>query len=214
MAFFSDLFESFAPTLAFADNEASTPDPEQAGAPVSTDKIEGAENDSDPAELLSKDQPETSDESSSEEPETPAESASEEPEAPAESEASEAEIPAEASEEEAAPAEEATEEAAEESVEEDGEEEEEEEDEDEDEDDEDEEGTVDPLDALKEECSKQESIKPYVHHYHECIERVTAEMEEEGYEDKHYKEDCVEEFFHLQHHLNDCVAPRLFYKLK
>jgi ubiquinol-cytochrome c reductase subunit 6 len=98
---------------------------------------------------------------------------------------------------------------------EDDEAEEEEEEEEEDEDDEDEEEEAsDPLDTMREECAKTDAIKPYVHHFAECVERVTAEMEEEGYEDKHYKEDCVEEFFHLQHHLNDCVAPRLFHKLK
>ncbi|KAH3685375.1 hypothetical protein WICPIJ_003660 [Wickerhamomyces pijperi] len=92
--------------------------------------------------------------------------------------------------------------------------EEEEDDEDEEDEDEEEEGSADPLDKLREECSNKAELKPYVHHYAECVERVTKEMEEEGYENKDYKEDCVEEFFHLQHHLNDCVAPRLFYKLK
>ncbi|KAH3667062.1 hypothetical protein WICMUC_005409 [Wickerhamomyces mucosus] len=91
---------------------------------------------------------------------------------------------------------------------------EEEEDEDEDDDEDDEEGAGDPLDKLREECATKPDIKHYVHHYAECVERVTKEQEEEGYEDKEYKEDCIEEFFHLQHHLNDCVAPRLFYKLK
>lgn len=91
---------------------------------------------------------------------------------------------------------------------------EEEEDDDEDEDDEDEEEGEDQFDALKKECAELPSIKPYVHHYEECVERVTKEQEEPGYEDKHYKEDCVEEFFHLQHALNDCAAPKLFFKLK
>lgn len=99
-----------------------------------------------------------------------------------------------------------------------GDDEEEEEDEDEDDDDEDDEDEDeeggDPLDKLRAECAEHEHIVPYVHHYQECVERVTKEQEEEGYEDKDYKEDCVEEFFHLQHHLNDCVAPRLFHKLK
>ncbi|ODQ79593.1 hypothetical protein BABINDRAFT_37665 [Babjeviella inositovora NRRL Y-12698] len=87
-----------------------------------------------------------------------------------------------------------------------------EEEEEEEEDDDDEE--KDPMDVLRDECSKTAACKPYVHHYHECIERVTAEQQEEGYEDKHHKEDCVEEFFHLQHCLNDCLTPRLFSKLK
>lgn len=95
------------------------------------------------------------------------------------------------------------------------EEEEEEEDEDDDDEDEDEEEEgEDQFDALKKECAQLPSLKPYIHHYEECVERVTKEQEEEGYEEKEYKEDCVEEFFHLQHALNDCAAPKLFSKLK
>ena len=80
--------------------------------------------------------------------------------------------------------------------------------------DEDEEEIADPLDTLREECTNTETCKPHLHHFEECIERVTKEQQEEGYEHKLYKEDCVEEFFHLQHCVNDCVAPRLFNKLK
>ncbi|EMG49866.1 QCR6 Cytochrome b-c1 complex subunit 6 [Candida maltosa Xu316] len=87
-------------------------------------------------------------------------------------------------------------------------------DDDEDDEDEDEEEGADPLDSLREECGKTSACKPFDHHFHECIERVTKEQEEPDYEHKHYKEDCVEEFFHLQHCINDCVAPRLFNKLK
>ncbi|GME89985.1 hypothetical protein B5S28_g3733 [[Candida] boidinii] len=93
-------------------------------------------------------------------------------------------------------------------------EEEEAEEEDEDEEDEDEEESADQLEALHKECAETAACAKYVHHYHECVERVTKEMEEPDYEEKHYKEDCVEEFFHLQHCLNDCAAPKLFYKLK
>lgn len=92
-------------------------------------------------------------------------------------------------------------------------EDEEEDDEDEDDDD-DEEESEDQFDALKKQCESLPSVKPVLHHYHECVERVTKEMEEPDYESKHYKEDCVEEFFHLQHALNDCAAPKLFAKLK
>lgn len=92
--------------------------------------------------------------------------------------------------------------------------EEDEEDEDEDEDDEDEEESEDQFDALKKQCESLPSVKPVLHHYHECIERVTKEQQEPDYESKHYKEDCVEEFFHLEHALNDCAAPKLFSKLK
>lgn len=73
---------------------------------------------------------------------------------------------------------------------------------------------VDSLDTLTEECRNTAACKPFIHHFDHCVERVTAEMEEEDYAHKHYKEDCVEEFFHLQHCINDCVAPRLFHKLK
>ncbi|ODV93065.1 hypothetical protein PACTADRAFT_5391 [Pachysolen tannophilus NRRL Y-2460] len=96
----------------------------------------------------------------------------------------------------------------------DAEEEEGEEDEDEDDEDEDEEEAADPLDKLKKECSESTKCTPYLHHFHECTERVTKEQEEPGYAEKEHKEDCVEEFFHLQHCANDCVAPKLFYKLK
>lgn len=126
--------------------------------------------------------------------------------------------PAEESEEatapeKAAPAEDA-EEATEES-EEGGDDEEEEEDEDEDEDDEDEEEEAgDQMDALRKECATRPSILPYVHHYEHCVERVTKAQEDPDYDKLEYKEDCVEEFFHLQHHINDCVVPRLMAKLK
>lgn len=90
----------------------------------------------------------------------------------------------------------------------------EEDEEDEDEDEEEEAEEKDPMDVMREECANTTACKPFNHHFHECIERVTKELEEEGYAEKDYKEDCVEEFFHLQHCLNDCMAPNLFYKLK
>ncbi|KAL7662902.1 hypothetical protein ABC855_g4400 [[Candida] zeylanoides] len=88
------------------------------------------------------------------------------------------------------------------------------EDDDDDDDEDDEDELTDPLDTLREECQNTTACKPFVHHFDECVERVTKEMEEEDYEHKAYKEDCVEEYFHLQHCINDCVAPKLFYKLK
>jgi ubiquinol-cytochrome c reductase subunit 6 len=94
------------------------------------------------------------------------------------------------------------------------EDEEEEEDEEDEDEDEEEEGSADPLDKLREECAKDHHIAPYVHHYAECVERVTKAQEDPDYASKDYKEDCVEEFFHLEHHINDCVQPRLFAKLK
>lgn len=48
----------------------------------------------------------------------------------------------------------------------------------------------------------------------ECVERVQKAKEDPNYEDLENKEDCVEEFFHLQHYLDECAAPRLFSQLK
>lgn len=92
--------------------------------------------------------------------------------------------------------------------------EEEEEDAEEEEEEEEEEELVDPLDGLREECGKAPACAHAAHHFQECVERVTKEMEEPDYHEKAYKEDCIEEFFHLEHCINDCVAPKLFYKLK
>lgn len=94
----------------------------------------------------------------------------------------------------------------------DAEDDEDEDDDDDDDDDDDE--AEDQYDALKSECAEHPSVKPLIHHYEECVERVTKEQEEPGYAEKHYKEDCVEEFFHLQHALTSCAAPKLFSKLK
>ncbi|KAK6199345.1 ubiquinol-cytochrome c oxidoreductase subunit 6 [Scheffersomyces amazonensis] len=98
-------------------------------------------------------------------------------------------------------------EETEEAAEEDDDEEEEEEEEDEDE-------VEDPLVALTEECKHTPAVHPFLHHFDECVERVTKEQEDPDYASKEHKEDCIEEFFHLQHAINDCVAPRLFNKLK
>lgn len=82
------------------------------------------------------------------------------------------------------------------------------------EEDEDEDELVDPMDTLKEECEKSTACHEYAHHFQECVDRVTKAQEDPDYEHLEYKEDCVEEFFHLQHCINDCVAPKLFFKLK
>ncbi|RMD44125.1 hypothetical protein DV735_g1016, partial [Chaetothyriales sp. CBS 134920] len=50
------------------------------------------------------------------------------------------------------------------------------------------------------------------HHFDECVERVTAQHEDPEY--KGPKEDCVEEFFHLQHCVTACAAPKLWKALK
>lgn len=108
----------------------------------------------------------------------------------------------------------ADEEAEEQEEAEDAEEEDDDEDDDDEDDEDEDEEAEDQFDALKKECSELPSIKPFVHHYEECVERVTKEQEEPDYAEKAYKEDCVEEFFHLQHALTECAAPKLFNKLK
>ncbi|KAL6944787.1 hypothetical protein ACO0RG_001541 [Hanseniaspora osmophila] len=85
---------------------------------------------------------------------------------------------------------------------------------DEDEDDEDEDAVVDQFDALREELRNTEKGKELNHHYMECVERVHKAQEDPNYAEAEYKEDCVEEFFHLQHYLDEHAAPRLFDKLK
>ncbi|KAK9448785.1 ubiquinol-cytochrome C reductase hinge domain-containing protein [Limtongia smithiae] len=82
---------------------------------------------------------------------------------------------------------------------------------------EEEEEEEDPEDAfpqLQEECAETKICHPFKHHFDECVERVTAAQSEEGYADLEYKEDCVEEFFHLSHCVNECAAPKLFAVLK
>jgi len=79
---------------------------------------------------------------------------------------------------------------------------------------EEEEEPVDPKPALEEECAKSSQCRGYKHHYDECVERVTAhENDPEAHKGQH-KEDCVEEFFHLQHCATQCAAPKLFKQLK
>lgn len=90
----------------------------------------------------------------------------------------------------------------------------EDEEEDDDDDDDDDEDIVDPMETLRDECQKSASCTPHVTEYASCVERVTKAEEEPGYDDKEYKESCVEEFFALQKCVNDCSAPKLFSKLK
>ncbi|ERF76797.1 hypothetical protein EPUS_08982 [Endocarpon pusillum Z07020] len=71
---------------------------------------------------------------------------------------------------------------------------------------------VDPKPKMEAECAKSAQCAPYKHHYDECVERVTAMHEDPNY--KGPKEDCVEEFFHLQHCATQCAAPKLFKALK
>ncbi|KAF1977610.1 Non-heme 11 kDa protein of cytochrome bc1 complex [Bimuria novae-zelandiae CBS 107.79] len=85
------------------------------------------------------------------------------------------------------------------------------EDEDEEEDEEEEEEeTQDPKDVLEKECAESKSCAGPKHHYDECVERVTGQIEKDG----KAHEDCVEEFFHLAHCATQCAAPKLFAQLK
>ncbi|AJV23419.1 CLL_collapsed_G0017150.mRNA.1.CDS.1 [Saccharomyces cerevisiae] len=95
-----------------------------------------------------------------------------------------------------------------------GEDEDEDEDDDDDEDEEEEEEVTDQLEDLREHFKNTEEGKALVHHYEECAERVKIQQQQPGYVDLEHKEDCVEEFFHLQHYLDTATAPRLFDKLK
>ncbi|AJU35446.1 retrotransposon-like protein 1 [Saccharomyces cerevisiae] len=95
-----------------------------------------------------------------------------------------------------------------------GEDEDEDEDDDDDEDEEEEEEVTDQLEDLREHFKNTEEGKALVHHYEECAERVKIQQQQPGYADLEHKEDCVEEFFHLQHYLDTATAPRLFDKLK
>ncbi|KAI9292627.1 Non-heme 11 kDa protein of cytochrome bc1 complex [Neoconidiobolus thromboides FSU 785] len=58
--------------------------------------------------------------------------------------------------------------------------------------------------ALAEECGNSAKCTPAKHHFQECEERVANGA----------KEDCVEEFFHYMHCVDECLAPKLFETLK
>ncbi|PGG96462.1 hypothetical protein AJ79_09587 [Helicocarpus griseus UAMH5409] len=82
----------------------------------------------------------------------------------------------------------------------------------EEEEEEEEEEVEDPKPKLEEECANSAACAPVKHHFDECVERVTRNSEDPDY--KGVKEDCVEEFFHLQHCATQCAAPKLFRVLK
>ncbi|KAG9203683.1 hypothetical protein G6514_002293 [Epicoccum nigrum] len=83
-------------------------------------------------------------------------------------------------------------------------------DEEEAEEEEDEEEIVDPKETLEEECKNSKECHGPKHHYDECVERVTGQIDNDG----KASEDCVEEFFHLVHCATACAAPKLFAQLK
>jgi len=61
---------------------------------------------------------------------------------------------------------------------------------------------------LEAECANSSHCAPVKHHFDECVERVTQQLDDPDH--KGPKEDCVEEFFHLQHCATQCAAPKLF----
>ncbi|EOD50184.1 Ubiquinol-cytochrome c reductase complex subunit [Neofusicoccum parvum] len=75
---------------------------------------------------------------------------------------------------------------------------------------EEEEEPEDIKEKLEEECAESKQCAPAKHHYDECVERVTKQIDDNGKAD----EDCVEEFFHLAHCATQCAAPKLFASLK
>ncbi|KAK9495150.1 ubiquinol-cytochrome C reductase hinge domain-containing protein [Lipomyces doorenjongii] len=82
------------------------------------------------------------------------------------------------------------------------------------EDEEEEEEPEDIMPKIQAKCANSSLCHEYKHHFDDCVERVTKASEEPGYEDLDYKEDCIEEFFHLSHCVNECAAPTLFRALK
>ena len=75
---------------------------------------------------------------------------------------------------------------------------------------EEEEEEQDPKDVLEKECAESKECHGPKHHYDECAQRVTGQIESTG----KAEEDCVEEFFHLAHCATQCAAPKLFAQLK
>ncbi|CCE62598.1 hypothetical protein TPHA_0C04470 [Tetrapisispora phaffii CBS 4417] len=91
---------------------------------------------------------------------------------------------------------------------------EDEEEEDEDEDEEDEDEASDQMEALRKAALETPEGQELHKHYLDCVARVEKAKESPDYDSLDYKEDCVEEFFHLQHYSDSQIAPRLFSKLK
>ncbi|RUO96041.1 ubiquinol-cytochrome C reductase hinge protein-domain-containing protein [Jimgerdemannia flammicorona] len=58
--------------------------------------------------------------------------------------------------------------------------------------------------TLKGACQESKECTPLKHHLDECAARVEAGSHE----------NCIEEFFHLMHCADTCVAPKLFATLK
>ncbi|KAK2732353.1 ubiquinol--cytochrome-c reductase subunit 6 [Myotisia sp. PD_48] len=82
----------------------------------------------------------------------------------------------------------------------------------EEEEEEEEEEPEDIMPQLQEECANSKTCAPAKHHFDSCVERVTRNSDDPDFKGPH--EDCVEEFFHLQHCATQCAAPKLFQRLK
>ncbi|KAJ8114882.1 hypothetical protein OPT61_g3334 [Boeremia exigua] len=81
-------------------------------------------------------------------------------------------------------------------------------DDDEEEEEEEEEETVDPKDVLEEECRNSKECHGPKHHYDECVERVTGQIDNDG----KASEDCVEECMsprYVQHHAEGLIRTSL-----
>ncbi|KAL0256166.1 Cytochrome b-c1 complex subunit 6, mitochondrial [Diplodia seriata] len=85
-----------------------------------------------------------------------------------------------------------------------------EEEQEEEEEEEEEEEPEDVKEKIEAECAESKECHPAKHHYDECVERVTKQIDDNGKAD----EDCVEEFFHLAHCATACAAPKLWAQLK
>ncbi|KAL5525050.1 QCR6 [Sanghuangporus sanghuang] len=72
---------------------------------------------------------------------------------------------------------------------------------------EEEEEPEDPMVELREECKEAAACIKFTKHFDHCQEKVEAG---EGFKG----EDCVEEMFHMMHCVDNCVAPKLFAKLR
>jgi len=72
---------------------------------------------------------------------------------------------------------------------------------------EEEEEPEDVLPAIREECAQSAKCIAATKHFEHCQEKVNAGKGFHG-------EDCIEEFYHMMHCVDNCVAPRLFAKLK
>jgi len=65
----------------------------------------------------------------------------------------------------------------------------------------------DVLPALREGCTQSAACAGFDKHFQHCTEKVTSGQGYKG-------EDCIEELFHLMHCVDNCIAPKVFSKLR